>query len=155
MEQNTATPSGGGQPGDETTERVTGWRIVHRTRTYRGGQSITRSGDVSTLLDVASALDRARLDDVDATGSEGNIGNAGTWVEIVFDDDDPEDEDTDGERIDDLTHPALATLPLGAVSDARRETSEYNREECWDGNNHVIPGAYYTQEVLDRIRGRR
>ena len=136
-----------------TEERVTGARIIWcENQTHARRRKIGKTRSVVELSDVAEMLDRAAERNIDLRGNSGS--GAGAYLEIVFNGDDPADDDSDGEAVESLGDSILAGLPTGAAAKVRAFISRQKRGTCWNGNNHVPAPYHHSQELLDKIRGR-
>ena len=136
---------------DTQTETVTGARIMHCLNAAISGggvAEIVRTFQVRNLEDVAMALDEACDEARENIGGYGNVGCGTTWVEVVFNGDDPEDEDTVGQRIDNCESKYVRGLPPANLRTLRRFVHDQQRKTVWDGNNHVGCSTYYSEELL-------
>ena len=133
-------------------EHVTGLRIVARNNyTCKNEQHlIIDPTSVSSLVDVAVMLDSCADEATERCGYSGT--GAGARLEVVFNDDDPDDEEVDGEEIDSLDSPLLTSLPLGDPVVLRQFISSQRRSTVWNGQNHIARCVEHSTGLLARIR---
>ena len=127
-------------------EKITALRVRARNnRTLVNEQDITTwecHGAGLSQVDVAIGLDRTNEEAIERRGYSG-IGAGAVLLATI---------DGDEEEIESMSHPAVATLPVGDVRQLRHYISEARDSQVWDGHNHVCAGACYSQELLRAIR---
>ena len=133
-------------------ETITGMRIVARNNysLQREQFIITHSAsfDVSgpTRAEIAIELDEAVDEAVERRGYSGF--GAGARMEIVFNGDDPDDEDIAGEEIESLEHSLVKNLPLGNRALLHRHIYSQRKSSVWDGHNHRPGCIYHAEQVV-------
>jgi hypothetical protein len=118
-------------------------RIV---RVVRGHRRVIDEYRVTSLVDVAAALDQADEERIRGAGSFGMDVDA--YAEAVFD-------DGTAERVYVPHDPVFAALPQGTAREARAFVTEQASATVWNGNNHVGAPYGHTRTMLEAIRGRR
>ena len=139
----------------QQSQTVTAVRIVRRLDGAISGGGVAetmQSRAVRDLADVAIILDLATDEHRQNVAGYGNIGCGGTWVELVYDGDDAEADDTAGQRINDVHSKHLRAIPRPAnFRRLRKFIREQNSATVWDGNNHVACCSSACEELIETL----
>ena len=137
-------------------EQPTALRIIERNNYTCTSQQhmISTTRELHSLIDVAIMLDLACEAAISRSGGSG-IG-AGADLEVVFDNADPDSQETDGEVIQSVDNSVFAGIPVGTnVRDLRRFINDQKSRTVWNGQNQITCPHSEAQALLDRIRNRR
>lgn len=135
-------------------EKATAVRIIEMDNETHGSdrRSIGECWSVSTLVGLAMVFDTAADENTENRGHNGR--GAGAYVEAVFNDEDPDDENTAGERVEDISDPVFDGLPLGSLTMLRKFITAQKASTVWNGHNHVQAHCHHSERVMNRVRGR-
>jgi hypothetical protein len=135
----------------ETEPGCTGFRIRYGHGAASGCDAGIGETFDPTLVGLAMALDTHADEGPALSGSFGSLGHGGCWVEACFDGD-PEEEDTEAERVYGLEDVLriCGELDFGDRREARKFRSAQQRDTVWNGHNHIGCSTYYVDELLAR-----
>jgi hypothetical protein len=136
----------------QDSERVTGLRIIARNNYTLSNEQHVIVGpmNISSLAEIAIALDRTRDEGIERRGYSGTGG--GAVLEVVFDSADPASQDTVGEEIATLEHLVLHGIPLGSAKLLRQFISQQSRDTVWTGQNHIPATCDQSRRLLASMR---
>ena len=153
MTETTGTTGTTGTTAELHEDRVTGFRVIARNNYSRRNEQnlIVNAGSGADQGTFAIALDSACTEAIRRRGNSG-LG-AGAYVEMVFNDDDPEDKETVGKTVETLSHPLISVLPLvgqgSSIQSLRQAIGSAKRRTVWDGHNHVPQSYVYAATILE------
>lgn len=133
---------------DMSDSTLTGFRIAYRKGIADCDAGIGETYE-PTMVGLAMALDDCEDENAEGRGAYGKIGWGGASVEACFDGD-PDDEDTEAERIDSLgaAERTCGQVEFGNRSAARRFRVAQRKQTVWDGNNHIACSTYHVDALL-------
>jgi hypothetical protein len=139
-----------------TQERLTGYRLrVSNNYTCMDEQNMVSHatsaiGETLTQAEIAIALDECVDEDIERRGYSGT--GAGAYLEVVFNDADINDRDSDAEQINDMNNALVKNLPLGDTKLLRRFIQHQRNSQIWDGHNYRQANCRHARELLEKIR---
>jgi hypothetical protein len=135
-----------------TTNQVTSLRIVARNNYSLKSEQfiITESKENPTLVDVAIFLDITSVENIERRAYSG-LG-AGARLELIFNGDNPDSDDTIGEEIFSLESDMLTKLENGSIQKLREHIHHCRTHTVWNGHNYIPQPCDQSEELLSRLR---